>query len=312
MVGENNIDVSVIIAAYNVEFYIKKCIESALSQKGVSIEVIVIDDLSTDRTIEIVTSMSDPRISIISHSKNSGPGIARNAGICSARGEWVAILDGDDTFGQDRLSRCLHRGRSSHSDIVIDNLVLVPELNGVERKMFTSNLFRAPSQLSLSKYISGNCAFLGGWTLGYTKPVFRKSFVEKHNILYPEDIRVGEDYIFMADMLAYGAKCTTEPTAGYRYLVRSGSISHRLDLDKVKSIEDADEKFLKRHELDSDSLKAQNLRNRKLRKALAYTNLVNAIKTKKIAEVISICYCHPSAPFYLWRPLFSRLKKLYS
>jgi len=89
--------VSTIIPAYNCERYIKETIESVLSQTYKDIELIIIDDGSTDRTGEIVRSF-ESKVEYIRQSKNTGPSAARNRGIEKAKGEYIAFLDGDDVW----------------------------------------------------------------------------------------------------------------------------------------------------------------------------------------------------------------------
>lgn len=308
MATESITDVSIIIPSYNVEHYIEAAIQSALAQEQLSIEVIVVDDFSRDKTVQVAKSIKDNRVSVIELTKNSGPGAARNEGIKVAKGTWISVLDGDDTFNTNRLITCIDRANAAQADIVIDNLLVVSKVDEKEYCMFTQSLFKRPSTLSLSDYINGNCSFLGGWTLGYTKPIFRKSFITHNKIQYPEDIRIGEDYIFMADMLASGAKCITEPSAGYRYLLRKGSTSYRIDQDSIMRIVEADRKLLSRHQLDFYANKAQRRRNQKLHEATAFIKLIESIKAKSMSGVIGIAFHCPFAFVYLWRPTIAKLK----
>src|SRR5580704_145588 len=96
-------EVSVIIAAYNVEAYIERAIRSALEWQGVAVEVIVVNDASTDRTAEIVSGISDARVKTINLQNNSGPSGARNVGLELVTTPWIAILDGDDAFLPEHL-----------------------------------------------------------------------------------------------------------------------------------------------------------------------------------------------------------------
>ena len=87
--------ISVVIPLYNKEAIIKKSIESVLTQDYDDFEVVVVNDGSTDRSAEIVKSISDSRITLIEQ-KNGGPGNARNTGVKNANGEWILFLDADD------------------------------------------------------------------------------------------------------------------------------------------------------------------------------------------------------------------------
>ena len=86
-------DVSFVIAAHNAEATLMRAIDSALSQRGVSVEVIVVDDCSTDGTLSLARSHGDARVRVLALEANRGPGGARNAGLDAACGRWVAILD---------------------------------------------------------------------------------------------------------------------------------------------------------------------------------------------------------------------------
>jgi len=303
-------DISVVIPTYNVAAYIKAAITSALSQKSVSIEIIMIDDKSSDDTVAIAKSINDPRLKIIELSRNGGPSVARNKGFEIAKGEWIAILDGDDAFGDGRLTRLLVEAKKSQADIVVDNLNVYHEDSKSISLMFTSPEFQSPTLIDLAHFIRGNQMFLGGYTLGYLKPLFRSAFLESHNLSYSTDIRIGEDYLLMAECLAKGAKCITCPQAGYRYTVRADSISHRLNQDAVSRIENADKYFISKYSLAGEALRAQTKRTDKLKLAFAFTELVEAIKGKRIADIVRILARQPTCIFYLWRPVAARLQRL--
>lgn len=94
---------TVVIPLYNKEKYIVETIESVLSQDYTEFEVIIVNDGSTDNSLQKVGGISDDRVKIINQ-KNSGVGAARNKGISSARYNWIALLDGDDIWQSDHLS----------------------------------------------------------------------------------------------------------------------------------------------------------------------------------------------------------------
>ena len=101
---DSNPLVSIIIPFYNSEKYIKRSLESILGQTYKNLEIILIDDGSTDRTVEIVKSYKDPRI-IYLFQKNQGQGPARNNGIKKSQGEYITFLDADDYYFPEKVEK---------------------------------------------------------------------------------------------------------------------------------------------------------------------------------------------------------------
>ena len=89
--------ISVVIPLYNKEQIIEKCLQSVLSQDYDDFEVIIVNDGSTDRSVEIVKAIDDSRIRLIEQ-ENGGPSKARNTGVKNAKGDWIVFLDADDEF----------------------------------------------------------------------------------------------------------------------------------------------------------------------------------------------------------------------
>ncbi|MBD2310722.1 glycosyltransferase [Desertifilum sp. FACHB-1129] len=96
--------VSVIIPVYGVEKYILQTVQSVLNQTYQEFEILIVDDESPDRSVEICQQLNDPRIKII-HQKNQGISAARNAGIRQATGDYIALLDGDDIWVPEKLAK---------------------------------------------------------------------------------------------------------------------------------------------------------------------------------------------------------------
>lgn len=113
--------VSVVIPAYNCGSEIQAALESALDQVGVNVRVIIVDDGSTDDTLSFLNALQlqyPHQVEILSQ-QNSGPAAARNAGIWAATGDWIAFLDHDDVWHQDKLKQQLELARSAQSDVVV-------------------------------------------------------------------------------------------------------------------------------------------------------------------------------------------------
>lgn len=97
--------ISIIMAAYNAEKTIKQAIDSVVKQTYEDWELIVINDCSTDKTVELVNSYTDSRIRIINNEVNSGASFTRHHGVEEAKGKWLAILDSDDAWAPEKLEK---------------------------------------------------------------------------------------------------------------------------------------------------------------------------------------------------------------
>jgi glycosyltransferase involved in cell wall biosynthesis len=109
-------DVSVIIPTRNRSQLLSMTLSSVLRQRDIEIEVIVVDEASTDDTPAVLATLSDPRVRIIQHETPRGVSTARNRGAAEACGDWIAFLDDDDLWAPDKLARQLHAARAGGCD----------------------------------------------------------------------------------------------------------------------------------------------------------------------------------------------------
>jgi succinoglycan biosynthesis protein ExoO len=303
-------DVSFLIAAYNAERSLARAIESALGQREVRAEVIVVDDCSSDRTADVARLFPEERVRLVRLEQNRGPGGARNAGLAVARGPWIAVLDADDTVHPDRLARMIARAESAGAEIAVDNLDVVSEMSGATKTMFAQKQLEKFPTLTLADFIGANLLFEETFSFGYMKPIFERQFLERHALRYPETLRIGEDYIFLASALAKGARCVVEPKPGYAYHIRTGSISRVLELGHVEAMLAADEAFLRENALDQAARAAQARRTRSLYRGAAFLALVQHIKDRAPLKAIGAALRSPSAVTHLGMPIAARLRRL--
>jgi O-antigen/teichoic acid export membrane protein/glycosyltransferase involved in cell wall biosynthesis len=220
--------VSVLIPAYNSEETILRALDCAQSQTLAEIEILVIDDASTDRTVELVLNRQkdDARIHLLRRAKNGGPAAARNMGIAFASGEWIALLDADDTMTADRFERLL--ARASDQDVLLaDNLELYDQHAGKIAKLGIDPLLIGDGlHLDCQGYVAGcKTNQPSAVDFGLLKPLIRASHIRAYGILYDEWVRYGEDFRFYLDTLLAGGRLHVIPKAYYRYTERTGSIS---------------------------------------------------------------------------------------
>jgi succinoglycan biosynthesis protein ExoO len=305
-------DVSFVIAAFNAQETIERAIASALAQEGVSVEVIVVDDRSADETRTRVRAIADDRIVLVEKRVNGGPGAARNAGLALAKGRYVAVLDADDTVAPDRTARLFAWADEAGAQIVLDDLEVVDERGAkpTSRPMFGRARLEALPQVTLASFIAGNLMFESEFSLGYLKPMLCRDFLRAHGITYDEELRIGEDYLLMANALVHGARCVVEPAPGYQYHLVDGSISRVLRPEHVAAMRAGDARFLARHVLDGEALAAQARRTRSLEEAASFLDLVDQIKARSAIGAMHAALSDPSAIRLLKMPIMARLRRL--
>lgn len=177
--------ISVVIANYNRETLIGETISNLLSQSLAPHEIIVVDDGSTDKSVEVIRSF-EGKIRLIQQA-NQGPGAARNAGLRVATGEFVQFQDSDDLFSLNKLEaqgKMLERGGA---DIAFSPWVKL-KLEGQKAAPEDHILQQAmpPESLSLA------CWWLRGWSTVFQSLMFRRSFLDRVGI-YKTDLFYGED-----------------------------------------------------------------------------------------------------------------------
>jgi succinoglycan biosynthesis protein ExoO len=303
-------DVSFVIAAYNAQATLDRAITSAIAQKDVSLEIIVVDDRSHDATLDVARAYPDNIVRVVALEKNRGPGGARNAGLDAARGRWIAVLDSDDAVFPGRLSAMIARAERSNAQIAVDNLQVVREDGVVEDAMFPRQYLEGLGEISLATYIAGNVVFESEFNLGYLKPIFLRRFLNENRLRYDEKLRIGEDYILFAEALAKGGRCVVEPEVGYAYHIRGGSISRVLEPHHVEAMRKADAAFAQTHRMDEAARAAFARRGRSLRKAASFLAMVQHIKARSPLKAIRTALSDPAAVKHMGMPIAVRLRRM--
>ena len=112
--------VSIVVPIYNVEKYLNRCIENLINQTYRNVEIVLVNDGSTDSCPQICDEYAkkDSRIKVI-HKENQGPGVARNTGIENATGDYICFFDSDDYIESDTIEKCVLEITSNDADMVI-------------------------------------------------------------------------------------------------------------------------------------------------------------------------------------------------
>ena len=121
--------ISIIVPVYNVDKYLKRCVDSLLKQTYENIEIILVNDCSPDNSAQIISEyeMSDSRVKGITQPQNMGVSAARNRGLEEASGEWIAFCDGDDWYLPEFCEEMLNSAKENGSDFVICDYQLVSD-----------------------------------------------------------------------------------------------------------------------------------------------------------------------------------------
>jgi succinoglycan biosynthesis protein ExoO len=302
-------DVSVVIAAYNAADTIARAVLSAAAQQDVNVEILVIDDCSTDGTRSAIDLLGAPAARLIALDRNRGPGGARNAGFAAARGRWIAVLDSDDTMQPDRLRRLVDAADRQSADVVVDNLDVL-HLNGRVERMFPEVLLARTPVLTLADFIDSNRIFRSAHNFGYMKPMFRRAFLQENHLAFDEALRIGEDYLLLASALAAGGRCAVVPEACYKYHIRESSISRVLHLHHVEAMLAGDRRFLARFELRGADAAAQRRRTRNLQETHSFLAFVQHLKNRSLGSALKVALGDPVALRHLRMPIAARWRRL--
>lgn len=204
------IKVSIIIPIFNMEKYIEKSFASLVNQTLQDIEIICINDGSTDNSMNIIQKFAnkDSRIKIINQT-NQKQGAARNNGIKIATGEYIGFVDSDDWVDLDYFEKLYTAAKKYNSDLALATNVRIG--NGKTKKRL---------QIIKEDFITdlqGKMDICRQWKDGCpTNKIYRKSFLDKYNLSFPENIGC-EDKLFTTQAVFYANGIATVPEIYYYY-----------------------------------------------------------------------------------------------
>jgi len=223
LINKSNVDVSVVVPVYNAEQYIEKCAKSLLAQTLKNIEIIFVDDGSTDNTLEILNDLSvkDERIKVL-HQNNLYAGVARNNGLEKSRGEYVIFLDADDFFEKNMLETMYGKAKTYSAEIV---------LCAANRFDSNTETFLPMPWLLKEEYLPDEGAFNFDnlpdtfFQLTISVPwnkLFKKSFLEKIHIRFQNNRRANDLYFTYTAMSLAERICVVNKIFVH-YRVNTGS-----------------------------------------------------------------------------------------
>lgn len=224
---------SVIVPVYNVESYIEKCLDSLVNQTLKEIEIICINDGSTDRSLEILEKFAqkDSRIKVISQ-ENQGQGVARNNGIKVSRGEYIAFVDPDDWIENNALELAYNMAKENNAEVVHFNYaeyndyskkIKKRSFEKITKKYYGYNIKKNP-EYNWHMFKKG-C--LSNLTHMVWNKVYSREFILKNDIKFPPN-KHGEDIVFTQQMLLSASKIYYLDEYLYYYRCRANSAVNSL------------------------------------------------------------------------------------
>lgn len=189
---------SIIVPVYNSQEFLHKCLDSLVNQTLHDIEIICIDDGSTDDSLSIIREYAntDNRIIVITQ-QNSGPSVARNKGLSIAKGEYILFVDSDDWLEHDACYILKHELIKNPVDIAIFRHATI-ENNIQTNGSLWDPFIRNYSETTICPKLHTN--LINGHTVPFGKAINRQ-FLQQHNILFPNDIVLSEDTCLFIDIL---------------------------------------------------------------------------------------------------------------
>ncbi|GHT96578.1 glycosyl transferase [Alphaproteobacteria bacterium] len=213
------IKISIIIPVYNVEKYLTRCLDSVINQTLKEIEIICINDGSTDKSLEILNEYAarDPRIVLLNQSNTMGPSITRNKALSISNGEYIGFVDSDDWIDLNFFEELYNAAQRRNADIACASIERIYP-NGKNR-MFVE----FPEEAVI---ISPTMKYKATITprRGYVwNKIYRRSELKKHNLLFPENVYF-EDMPFTIRALFFLKTLVVVPKVKYHYWVNYKSI----------------------------------------------------------------------------------------
>lgn len=219
---DRRIDISVIIPVYNAGATIVRAVHSILVQEYDPVEVIIVDDGSTDDSPSLCDDLAsqDERIRVI-HKENGGVSSARNAGLDASSGEYVMFLDADDAVRFGALSSMYRRGW----DMIVGGFAKVSG-QSVKESYTPSDEDEFRNSNEISRFLDVVIAKRHSYLLNSACfKLFRLSLVREHGLRFDEALRYGEDKMFVFSYLIHAEKIRTVPEVVYDYILQPGSLS---------------------------------------------------------------------------------------
>lgn len=224
--------VSVILPVFNSEEYLRRSIESVLSQSFHDFELIIVDDGSTDKSLDIIQEYEvlDSRVTVV-HQNNSGVSKARNVALGLCRGEFITFIDSDDSYTSNYIETLYHTILKENAQICIcDSTAITPsgekEIESISSFSKNVTLYRDDITPEILLEIAGAV-----W-----RCMYKTSLLIEHAIRFPLGLKIAEDRIFNIIAIGRATKISYLKVSLYNRMLVAESTVHRFHLDYWQTI----------------------------------------------------------------------------
>ena len=223
--------VSVVIPAYNAEGTLQRMLDSVLGQTWQQMQVILVDDGSTDGTLQAArrAAENDPRLTVVA-GESLGVSATRNAGLALCKGKYIRFVDADDTLPADSMEKMVRRAEQDGSDLVIGGY---DQYFGEKRSYH--NLAGRDDTVPCDEVMDHLCGHANSYFYGVLwNKLFLRETVEREGCHFQENLTWGEDFAFVMDYMAGVGRISFMNRSLYHYRRTAGSTSVRQVVDCVK------------------------------------------------------------------------------
>lgn len=249
---------SVIVPIYNGAAFLKKCVDSILSQDYTDFELILVDDGSTDGSLEICRGYEkkDSRVTVF-HKENEGLVAARKSGLSVAKGKYIGFVDCDDYIDSNMYSDLMAVAERDNADIVVSNIVAEYTNRSVTQKNMIPEGFydrEAMEQNVIPKMLTHSGFVKFGIIPGVVVKIFRREILEEALPRVLNNITIGEDVVITAHSFMCANSVSVIETAAYHYVQGDDSMIRKFNPDRFNRICNLYECLIK---IENDDYKKQ-------------------------------------------------------
>ena len=229
-----NAKVSIIVPIYNVEQYIEECINSILAQTYSNLEIIIVDDCSTDNTLAICEEIikTDERVKLFHNEKNSGVSFSRNRALDAVTGEYIAMIDSDDWVDKNYIELMVSAIEETNADACICGYSRYYGNNiSEEYYQVTHETQVKTNKEILDCAMQPNVPFVGF----ICSKMYRYSIINENKLRFDTDISICEDSLFNYSYFDSAENCVLIKDCLYHYRIRQQSATRTANAEKIKT-----------------------------------------------------------------------------